>query len=395
MCVGENVAGTRVARLAEVMRVNRRAKVGINACIVGERPTGLGIYSIHLVRSLDQVRDDLLVYTSHPLTLSGLRARIGRVTALVRPERGLGGHLMRSVWLQSALRILARRDRVGMLLNTVPEGIVGGSIPQVTVVHDLLPLLFPAEYPRQQYYFRLVVPRILRASRVVVADSESTRRSIIRHFGLPPGKVRVIYPGYDSSVFCRNGFDRSRPRDVVPYLLYVGNLLPHKNLLRLLDALAILRRRQPCQLIIRGEGRSAYRRTLQERVETLGLGDVVTFLGYTAGERLRELYAHAACVLLPSLGEGFGLPVLEAMSCGTPVITSNTSSLPEVAGEAALMVDPYDAIALAEAIYRVLTDRDLGEDLRQRGLRRASAFTWRRTAEQMSRLLDEVRNGET
>jgi glycosyltransferase involved in cell wall biosynthesis len=281
-----------------------------------------------------------------------------------------------------------------MILNTVPEGILGSPIPQVTIVHDLLPLIYPPEYPRQQYYFRFLVRRILQESRIVVADSDNTRRDIIQNYGLPAEKVRVIHPGYDSSVYFRNGFDPSAAPHAEPYFLYVGNLLPHKNLLRLLDALAILRRRQPCRLIIRGEGRPAYVRALRERVETLGLSDVVTFLGYTTEASLRDLYSRAVCLVLPSLGEGFGLPVLEAMACGTPVVTSNASSLPEVAGDAALLVDPHDAVALVDAVHRVLTDRGLREDLRRRGFERATLFTWRRAAERISRVLEEAAGGK-
>ncbi len=196
----------------------------------------------------------------------------------------------------------------------------------------------------------------------------------------------MIYPGYDAAAFFSDGFEPIPSGE--PYLLYVGNLLPHKNLLRLLDALAILRRRRPCRLVIRGEGRPAYVRAVRERVETLGLTGAVTFVGYAWAPNLRDLYAHAACLVLPSLGEGFGLPVLEAMACGTPVITANTSSLPEVAGDAALLADPNDAVALSDAMHQVLTDRDLREQLRQRGFRRVALFSWRRTAEEISRLLE-------
>lgn len=364
------------------------APVGVNASIVGENPTGLGIYSVSLTRALDQIRDDLVVYTSDPEALGELRARLVRAPAAVRPGRGFLGHFLRLAWLQTLLRLRARADGLGLLLNTVPEGILGSGPPQVTVVHDVLPLSFPSEYPRQQYYFRLFVPRILRASRIVVADSESTRRSIVQHYGVPADKVRVINPGYDPEVFFSNGFDPFSAASEEPYLLYVGNVLPHKNLLRLLDAVAILRRRRPCRLLIRGEGRPAHVQAVRERVETLGLTGAVTFVGYAGARELRDLYARAACLVLPSLGEGFGLPVLEAMACGTPVVTANTSSLPEVAGEAALLVDPHDAVALADAVHRVLTDRGLREDLRRRGFERAAGFNWRRTAEQVSRLLD-------
>jgi len=279
-----------------------------------------------------------------------------------------------------------------MVLNTVPEGILGAGIPQVTIVHDLVPILFPDEFPRQQYYFRFVVPRILRASRIVIAVSESTRRDVIRAYGLPAERVRVIHSGCDASAYFCNGLHDTSGQPAVPYFLYVGNLLPHKNLFRLLDALSILRRRQACRLIIRGDGKPFHTRALRERVETLGLTDAVTFAGYMSENELRGLYAGATCFLLPSLYEGFGLPVLEAMACGTPVITSTASALQEVAGDAALTVPPNDAIGLSEAMYQVLNDRELRDELCLRGLKRAAAFSWERTAEQVSRLLDEAQS---
>jgi len=348
---------------------------------------------LNLIRALDTLRDGLHVYTSSPQALGRLRARILPATRLARPERGLRGHFMRLIWVQTALRVRARAAGIEALLNMVPEAILGSPIPQVTVVHDLLPLFFPAEYPRQQYYFRSLVPRVLRSSRVLVADSESTRRDITQSYGIAPDKIRVVYPGYDPDTYSANGSDRPLRSGEGSYLLYVGNLLPHKNLLSLLDALAILRRRRRARLIIRGDGQPAYARAVRERVETLGLGDLVSFQGYAAEGALRDLYAGAVCLVLPSLREGFGLPVLEAMACGTPVITSSSSSLPEVGGDAALRVDPHDAIDLADAMYRVLTDADLRDDLRERGLKWVRAFSWRRTAEQISRLLDEVRAG--
>jgi glycosyltransferase involved in cell wall biosynthesis len=364
------------------------ARLAINASIVGGNPTGLGIYSIKLVRALDEIRNDFFVYASSGGAFGSLRARVGRVPRATRPDYGGRGHVIRLLWLQGALRLWLSKTRPQGLLNTVPEGVLRSPVPQVTVVHDLLPLRFPPEYPRQQYYFRFLVPRILGDSRLVIADSEHTRSDILDHYDVPSGKVKVIYPGYDSSAFFCSGSNSSPQPRQDPYILYVGNLLPHKNLPRLLDAFALLRRRWSCRLIIRGEGRPAYGRLLRERIESRGLRDAVTFADYAGEDRLRQLYSDAVCLVLPSLGEGFGLPVLEAMACGTPVITASASSLPEVAGDAALMVDPYDALGLADAMYRTLTDGDLREDLRQRGLRRVSAFTWERTALEVSRTLD-------
>ena len=130
-------------------------------------------------------------------------------------------------------------------------------------------------------------------------------------------------------------------------------------------------------------------RAMRDRVETLGLKEAITFIGYVDECALRNLYAGAVCLVLPSLGEGFGLTVLEAMACGTPVVAARACSLPEVAGDAALMVDPYDVVSLADAMYRVLTDGGLQSRLRQRGLERVGSFSWQSTAESISMLLDE------
>ncbi len=366
------------------------ARVAVNASIIGDHPTGLGLYTIKLIRALDGLRDDLVVYTSAPATLDGLHAPVIPITPAVRPDWGLRGHVARALWLQTVQRMRCRARGYPVVLNTIPEAILDRRIPQVTVVHDLLPLSFPPEYPRQQHYFRHLVPRALRLSRRVIADSQSTRSDVIRRFEIAPEKVTVVSPGYDPALYSPgdNGAEPSVGPD--PYLLYVGNLLPHKNLPRLLDAFAILRRRLQVRLIIRGEGWPAYTRSLYEQVETLGLAESVIFLEYADEETLRDLYRRAACLVLPSLGEGFGLPVLEAMACGLPVITSRVSSLAEIAGDAAVTVNPYDATELSDAMHRVLTDRDLREDLRRRGLERAGQFTWRQTAEHVSALLDEV-----
>jgi glycosyltransferase involved in cell wall biosynthesis len=365
-------------------------RTAINASIVGGNPTGLGIYSINLIRALDRIRDDVIVYSSSPEAFQGLRARIRSIPAAVRPDFGMRGHLVRILWLQSMLRVDVQRAGVRALVNTIPEGIAGLAIPQMTVVHDLLPLRFPPEYPRQQYYFRHLVPRILRTSHLVLTVSQFTCRDVIDHYGLQPTKLRVVYPGYDSAVFARNGDDPWPRPSGEPYFLYVGNLLPHKNVFRLLDAFAVVRRRRPCRLVIRGEGRPAYVRALHDRVETLGLGEAITFLGYVDACFLRNLYMGAACFVLPSLGEGFGFTMLEAMACGTPVVAAGATSLPEVAGDAAFMVDPYDAVSLADAMYRVLTDDGLRKRLRRLGLERVGSFSWRSSAETVSRLLDDT-----
>ncbi len=204
--------------------VSVHARVGVNASIVGANPTGLGLYTINLARELDKLRDDLVVYTSAPAAFDGLRAPVIAITSAVRPDRGMRGHACRALWLQTVQRVRARIHGFRVVLNTVPEAILDHRIPQVTVVHDLLPLRFPSEYPRQQHYFRHIVPRALRFSRRVIADSESTRRDVVRHFGLPPDAVTVVYPGYDPAAYFPDEHRLLAPVSELPYVLYVGNL---------------------------------------------------------------------------------------------------------------------------------------------------------------------------
>lgn len=362
--------------------------IAINAAIVGKRPTGLAVYALHLIEALDGLGERLIVYTSRPDLVAAPRASVRRISAVYRPERGTLGHLLRLLWVQSGLRFRVRRARPTVLLNLMPEGILWPSVPQITIVHDLLPLLYPGEYPRQQYYFRYYVPAVLKHSRAVIVISESTKRDLLRFYRLPSEKVYVVLSGYDARRFSPG------PRDIgnsgEPYLLYVGNIMPHKNLLRLIEAFSRVAGQMPVKLVIRGSGRSAHVQALRDRISTLGLESRIDWQVYAPPDELPSLYRRAQMLLLPSLYEGFGLTALEAMACGTPVVAANTSSIPEVVGDAALLVDPRDTDALAEALLRLLTEESLRRELIARGLARAAGFSWERTARQVLAVLDQV-----
>lgn len=369
-----------------------RGSIAINAAIVGEQPTGLGIYALSLIHALAELGERLLVCTSRPdlLTAPGLDVR--RSPAAARPERGARGHLTRLLWVQSGLRALVRNVRPALLLNLMPEGLLWPSVPQVTTVHDLLPLLYPKEYPRQQYYFRHYVPVVLHHSRAIIVISESTRRDLLCFYpGVADDKIHVVLSGYDSGRFSPNG--PSAFSDRQPYVLYVGNILPHKNLLRLIDAFSAACARVPVRLVIRGWGRTSHVAALRARIDAHGLSRHVDWQPYAPAEALPALYRGARVLVLPSLHEGFGLTALEGMACGAPVVASNSSSLPEVVGDAGLLVDPLDTAALADAIVHVLSDKTLANALRERGLDRAARFSWNRTGRAVQRAITTVFDG--
>ena len=265
-------------------------------------------------------------------------------------------------------------------------------VKTVFTFHDAIYALFPKYHlPMNRVYLGLMMPRFLRRANAIITISECSRRDAVRLYGIAADRFHVIYEGVDPRfrpVEQPETLQEARRRYGLPgeYLLAVGTIEPRKNLSMLLDTfLAVKTRsgRQDLRLVIVGKKGWLFQDFFR-RLAELGLddGQQVIFPGYVADEDLPALYAGAACFVFPSLYEGFGLPVLEAMASGAPVVCSNASSLPEVAGDAALMVNPEDAGAFARAVERVLADPDLRRDLRARGLLRAAEFTWERTARQ-------------
>ena len=261
----------------------------------------------------------------------------------------------------------------------LPEG-----VPTLLTVYDLIPLLLPQQSTlRARLLVRWAARLALRAAQRVLAISEATRRDFLTHFRLQPEKIQAIPLAADPA------FQLQSPERVAAarvcyhlperYLLYLGSNKPHKNLERLVEAWAFLQP-QPMPLVIAGAWDDRYPEA-RRRASALSLAGQIHWLGSLPEADLPALYSGALLFVFPSLYEGFGLPVLEAMACGTPIVCSNSSSLPEVAGDAALLTDPSDSEKLAKAIHTALEDEHLRQDLRERGLRRAQDFSWSRTAQ--------------
>jgi glycosyltransferase involved in cell wall biosynthesis len=270
-------------------------------------------------------------------------------------------------------------------------------VPSVFTVHDLAFLAHPETHLRtNRAYLGFMMPRFVRAATRVIADSEATRRDVLRHYNLPPDKVRVVHLGVEPMF---RPLDPAQARALVsvrqrlaePYILFVGTLEPRKNLTGLLAAYRRLvqERVEAPRLAIAGAPGWLYEEVYRQ-VRTWGLGERVSFLGRVPDADLPPLYSAAAAFAYPSLYEGFGLPPLEALACGAPVVCSNRSSLPEVVGDAALLVDPTNHGALATALGRLLDDAALRQQLRARGLARAAEFTWERAATATARVYTEA-----
>ena len=265
----------------------------------------------------------------------------------------------------------------------------------VTTVHDLVPLVFPQGYS-EDYLFKLKddIKRVLCESKVIIVDSVNTGNDIEKMFPDNRKRVEVVYPGRDE------GFKVLDKRDAVSsikerygiregFLLYSGGMDPRKNVLRLMDAFSILKRSYKLshKLVVVG-AKGKWGAELTEKISDLKLDNEVIFPGYVPVGDLNSFYSAADCFVYPSLYEGFGFPILEAFSSGTPVVTSSTSSCGEISSDAAFTVDPTDTEGISEAIYKVITDQELASTLIARGKRRAADFSWDVSAK---RILDLFR----
>jgi glycosyltransferase involved in cell wall biosynthesis len=265
-------------------------------------------------------------------------------------------------------------------------------------VHDLSFVRVPeAAPPRLKAFLDRVVPASINRADFVLADSQATKDDLIELYAVPSQKVAVLYGGVDQN------FSPASDKDILtvrhkyhlndfPFIFSLGTVQPRKNYGRLIEALAQLRHRHlDVHLVIAG-GRGWLEDPIYRTIEAVHMGEYVHFIGFADDADLPALYSAAACFAFPSLYEGFGFPVLEAMACGTPVLTSTLSSLPEVAGDAALIVDPYSTEAIASALERLIEDSDLREQLVRRGLEQAQRFTWSASAETLRRIYYSLLN---
>jgi glycosyltransferase involved in cell wall biosynthesis len=266
---------------------------------------------------------------------------------------------------------------------------IGSPVATVVTVHDMSLRLYPRCHPlRRLLLNRPLMHLAIRQASSIVTVSHSARRDLLRLHGVAPDRVAVVHEA--ASPAFRPLSDRARLDDIrarygLPprFILYVGAIEPRKNLTRLMTAFARARQAGiPHHLVCAGPYGWASR-DLTGRIERLGIEKAVHFTGYVPFEHLPAIYNLGDFFVFPSLYEGFGLPVVEAMACGVPVLTSNTSSLGEIAGDAAETIDPLDTDAMTEAIIRLATDADLRRDRAERGLRRARSFSWEQSAREM------------
>jgi alpha-1,3-rhamnosyl/mannosyltransferase len=384
-------------------------RIGLDARYVYDHFPGIGRYVVNLARGLAQLDHPHTLVLLHNPDLANTRHDIDSLATL--PAVELSPTRARPFSLAEHLHIprLARALRLDLLHS--PDYLkpyFGLPCPSVITIYDLIGRRFPdALPPRARHLFSLATWLALRTSTRVLAISQSTRDDVLRDYRLPPRRVIVtplaaderFTPQPPAAVEAVRAAYSLPPR----YVLYLGANKPHKNLERLVqawDTLLIKAQQEEkeatefaaLRLVLAGHHDPRYPQ-VRQFVEERGFAERVMFLPNVGEADLPALYSGAEVFAFPSLYEGFGLPPLEAMACGVPVLCSRTSSLPEVVGDAAVAVDPSSTAEMAEGLHRLLTTPALRADLREKGLERARLFSWQRTARETLAVYEEVASG--
>jgi len=368
-------------------------KIAVNATILDDKPTGLGIYTIDIVREISKhikPDDKLIVFTSHPEVFKGYNLKIERVSKWVQPKYGKRAAVLRFFWSQIVFPLRLLRNNVDLVYNTIHQGVFFTYRLQIITIHDLLCIKFPKQYKFQYCYFKFILPHLLKKCVAIIANSKNTKADISNYYNILPEKIHVVYCSYNEENFKPISPGRITPEyGLNNYLLIVGASFSHKNIDRVLEAYSRVEHKINHDLVIIG-GRKNYIDFLKKRAKALGIDKDTIFLGYVSLSNLSTLYSKASALIFPSLYEGFGIPPLEAMACGCPVVVSNTSSLPEVCGNAAYYINPYSVDRIADSIYKLVADEELRKSLIEKGLERVKMFSWEKTAKETLKIFEGV-----
>ena len=367
-------------------------KIGIDARPLSYQLTGIGVYLKHLLDEIQKIdnQNDYYLISNGPINYDLNNPRWFKIAG--RLDR----KLLSTLWMQINVPFIAAKMNFDLFWGSrhhLPL-LLSPGIKTVVTVHDIVNRLYPGTMALPNLLVeRLLMKLSLKRSDAILAVSCSTAADAKKEFGISANKITMVHHG--TPVFPREPKCGPEQSNDVPskYFLFVGTLDPRKNFERIFKAFKQLRplSRGLHLVIVGGEGWK--NRDFLEMASKHPLKAQIHIPGYLPRNQLVSYYKKAICLMFPSLYEGFGLPILEAMSCGTPVITSDTSSMPEVAGDAALLVNPYDISAIADAMNNLMSDKQLRERLIYRGLERVKQFSWKKCAEQTLEVLNTVGEG--
>jgi len=351
-------------------------RIAIDGTILTRSLTGVGIYTLRLVQELARLPETEIFVMAQDELECGFDAK--NVQVIIEPAMNF------HFFIQRRIPGLIEKYNIDVLHGPNFYLPIKKNAPAVLTVHDLSAQLFPKQHSiKHRISQKMLGPSLKRADRII-AVSRSTAEDLAQLFPSTTSKIEVVYNGLEKrfTPCSRSETDEILARYNLPerFILFVGTLEPRKNIRRLICAFSQITERFPTIKLIVAGGKGWLFDDIFELVRKKGLRDRIQFIGYVENEDLPALYSAAEVFCYPSLYEGFGLPPLEAAACGTPVVTSNISSMPEVMDDAALFVDPLDIDSIYEAILTILEDKNLAASLTKKGLNRAKEFSWEETA---------------
>lgn len=347
----------------------------INLSILFSKPTGIGNYAQNLFPYLKSFQPTLLVAQKYP------DFDCYSIPPNLTPDHGTKGHFNRLLWTQFQLPQIYKNLKSSLLFSPLPEAPLYSNCRFVVTSFDMIPLRFGKGFSPLTPYHRYYTPQVLKQAQHIICISETTAKDITNFYQIPASKITAISLAHDRTHFLPLNLPTHN------YFLYIGRQDPYKNIQRLISAFAALPHNKDYELWLVGPSDRRYTPTLTAQVAELGISNQVKFLDYVPYGELPKIINQAIALVFPSLWEGFGLPVLEAMACGTPVITSNLSSLPEVAGDAAILIDPYKTREITEAMQAIATNSELRSRLSSQGITHSQKFSWEKTGKATAQVL--------
>ena len=398
-------------------------KIAINAVRVSAQGgSGFDTYIVNLINELGKLTDDIDVYTIYPWQFPGVnKNNIKRIklpfvslknTAASQPaiytqafagngmkpriikiiKKVINPDMIRMLWTQLVFPFRLVFNKYGMVVSmTQLDAVLLCPVKQAVFVYDLIPFLFPQDKHKHKFYLNNMLPGILKRAVKIVAISENTKSDLIKLLDIESNKIDVVYPAnkLKNTVIGeteKNEFRRKYRLN--KYILFVGSSHPHKNLISLVKSLPGVFRNYPgIELAVSGFMDGENFGIIEDALNESGIKDKVRFLGHLPDNEIPALYSSAEMLVFPTLYEGFGLPPLESMSFGCPVIISNTSSLPEVAGDAGIYVPSGESRAIADAMLKILSDNKYKQELIRRGYAQIKKFSWQDSAVKLKEIL--------
>ena len=352
-----------------------------NGSYFSEKPSGISVVSQQLAKSFKQ--ENLSLYAPFKVGDS----KFYQLPKSFYPEYGFKAHLRRLSWNQFKLSKIIKKKRNSILFSPFPEAPICKGIRSVVLIHDLLPLRMKCSLPLFLYHY-FYIPLVVKNASKVICNSSTTAKEVSKKLKVPYKKLEVIKLGFDKSNFLPLGLKRE------PFMLVIARHIPHKNLPRVLKAFSIFKSLNKnfldYKLKIAGSFHKRYTPQYKRICKELSLDNDCFWLDWISEKEKINLLNRCKALIVPSLWEGFGLPVLEAMACGTPTLASNKGAMKEILGDNTLFFDPYSTNSIANAMYEVANNNYLENQFREFGPKRAAEYSWSNSAKKIQKIISEI-----